>query len=102
MALYKTDLNCPELAGRNPAGDNIPQEHIPSPGAGSCLPSPLYSSGTTGDTALFALESLIRKQLEARAQGVRPLNDTRKRICSMPLVPHEIDLLAVTRGHKAR
>jgi hypothetical protein len=72
--MYKTNPKGPELAGRNPAGEN---------------------------TALFALEGLIRKQLEASAQGVLPLNETGKRLCSMPQ-EHEIDLLAVTRGHKAK
>ena len=99
--MHKTDLNCSELAGRNPAGDNIPQAHTPSPGAGSCLPSPLYSIRSMGGTALFALEGLIRKQLEASARGILPLNDTGKRLCSMPQA-HEIDLLAVTRGHRAK
>jgi hypothetical protein len=100
--MNKKDLNFSEMAGRKPAEDRIQQALITSPNADSCLPSPPYSIRLAGGTALFELESLIRNLLETSGQGVRPLNDARKRICSTPQVPHEIDLLAVTKGHKAR
>jgi hypothetical protein len=100
--MYISDLNDPELTGRSPAGEYIQQALMSSPSADSCLPPPPEVIRRKEGTALLELESIIREQLETRSHGVCPLNDKKNKIGKTPQGPHEIDLLAVSRWHKAR
>jgi len=99
--MHTTDFNEPELTGGNPAEEHTGQAaHMQPPHAGSCLPSPGVFL-RKGGTALLDLESTIRDLLETGGQSVHSLNDMKNKICGTRQ-EHEIDLLAVSKGHKAR